>query len=133
MIIFHNFEHCFLPTLLKELKKTRHTTSCNTLVTLCSSNISHLLNHLKTLRKGPKWPKALKNYHFHNFEHSSLPISIIKQNKNDLARNFMWHFYHVMKFQYKLLLNPLSAKFTKWSNTLKQVCFTILWDWCLKV
>ena len=39
--------------------------------------------------------------------------------------------------------NPLSTKFTKWSNTLKQfvgfcrrivwVCLTILWDWHLRV
>ena len=38
--------------------------------------------------------------------------------------------------------NPLSANFTKWSNTLKHfvgnsrrivwVCLNILWDWCLK-
>ena len=26
---------------------------------------------------------------FHNFDHSSLPVSLIKQNKNNWARNYM--------------------------------------------
>ena len=42
---------------------------------------------------------------FHNFEHSSLPISITKQNKNNYARNCKWHSYHSMQFLYKPLLN----------------------------
>ena len=39
------------------------------------------------------------------FEHSSLPLSIIKQDKNNWARNCMWHYYHFMLFQYKSLIN----------------------------
>ena len=32
------------------------------------------------------------------FEHSSLPTLLIKQNKNNWARNYMWHSHYFMAF-----------------------------------
>ena len=39
--------------------------------------------HTKILGKQPKWIKITKNIVFHNFEHSSLPILMIKQKQLD--------------------------------------------------
>ena len=85
MIIFHNFEHSSLPALLIKQQKTTATeyaTTCDTLIILRSSHVSHPLNCPKTWEKEPKELKALKNDQFHNFEHYSLPTSPIKQTKN---------------------------------------------------
>ena len=37
----------------------------------------------------PKWLKILKMIILHKCEHPSLPTSLIKQNKNNWARNYM--------------------------------------------
>ena len=55
---------------------------------------------------------------FHNFERSSLPISIIKQNKNNWERNCMWHSYRFMQFYYKPLFH-LPKNLEKMTQTAK--------------
>ena len=65
-----------------------------------------------------------------NFELKTYFVILIKKYHNNKIK--------VKKFNFKVLkffsVNPLNAKFTKWSNTLKvvSVCLTILWDWRLK-
>ena len=49
-----------------------------------------LINLSKNMRKKPKTDESiLKIIILHKFEHSSLPIATIKQNKNIWARNHM--------------------------------------------
>ena len=53
----------------------------------------------KTLEKKTKTDKnILKMIIFHQFEHSSSPIPIIKQNKNKLARNRVRESYYFVQF-----------------------------------
>ena len=42
---------------------------------------------------------------FHYFEHSTLSIWIIKQNKNNWARDCIKHSYNFMQFWYRPLIN----------------------------
>ena len=84
------------PSLLNLITK-QNKTAWGTLIISSSYNISHYLTCPKTWRKLPKWLKIPKIINFHNFEHSSLPISNkIKQKK--WAHNYMRLFYHLMQF-----------------------------------
>ena len=60
---------------------------------------------------------------FDNFEHSSLSTSIVKQNKNNWARNYMLHSYDFVQFQHKPLLN-LPKSLGKRTQTPKNT-----WNW----
>ena len=65
--------------------------------------------------------------------HELDPENANKRSRHRLQRikyrnpnpNYVWHIDGQDK------LNPLSAKLTKWPNTLKH-CLAILWDWHLK-
>ena len=99
MIIFHNYEHSFLPSSLIKLKKKRtigYATTFDTVIIFCNPNISHSFTCPKPWGKELKRIKTLKMFIFHNSEHSFLPTSLIKLNKNNWARNYMCHFYYFM-------------------------------------
>ena len=64
-----------------------YATTCDTIIISCNLSISHTLTCPDIWGKGPKRPKTQKMIMFHNFEHSSMPISMIKQNKNNGANN----------------------------------------------
>ena len=90
MIIFHNFEHSSLPTLM--IKKT--------------TTIGHVtLTCPKSLGKRTQMAKNPEKMIFHNHKHSSLPTSLIKGNKNNWARNYIWHLFYFVQFSHKPLLN----------------------------
>ena len=58
---------------------------------------------------------------FHNFEHPSLPTSLIKQKKSNWARNYMWDYYHFVQLYNKPPLN-LSKILGKRIQTAKSMC-----------
>ena len=63
---------------------------------------------------------------FHNFEHSSLPILFMKQNKDNWERNYMKHFYNFMQFWYSPLSNLpqiFLQKALNWQKYLKNYRF----------
>ena len=51
------------PRWQNKWKSIGHATACSTLIISCNSNITHSLTFPKTLGKGPKRLKVLKNYH----------------------------------------------------------------------
>ena len=76
---FFQFEHSsLLISITKLIKRQLHVALVS-----CNSNIIYPLTYLKTYRKEPRRLKTLKNDHFYNFEHSSLPTLLIKQNKSN--------------------------------------------------
>ena len=52
------------------------------------------------------------------FEHSSMPIKITKQNKNNWRLSYLWHSYNFMQLQYKslLILPKILGKRTQMAN-----------------
>ena len=67
--------------------KIGHAITCDTLIISCNFSISHSLTCPKTCGTGPKQLQVLKMIIFCKFEGFSFPIWIIKQNKNNWARN----------------------------------------------
>ena len=58
-----------------------------------------LINLPKNVGKTTKTAKnAKKTIIFHKFEHSFLPVLIIKQNKNNWAHNYMQHLFYFVQF-----------------------------------
>ena len=90
------------------MKTIAHGTICGTVIVSWNSNLSHSFTFLKTWGKEPKLI-------FHNFEHSSLLSSLIKQKKKKL----------VMELYVTLLLTctKTRAKRPKGLKTLKNCHF----------
>ena len=63
---------------------------------------------------------------FRNFEHSSLPTSLIKQKKRNWARNYMWDFYDFMIMIFHSLTYPKT-----WGRGPKRLKNT--WNWSFLV
>ena len=83
--------------LHKTMKKAiGHATTRNTLIYLCRSisNICQQLTCTKICGRRSKRRKTKKNDH----EHTSLPTSLLKQNKNNWALNHMWPSYSFVQF-----------------------------------
>ena len=100
MIIFHNYEHSSLPTLVMKFKNTQLGTQLDVKLLLFCAILTYV-TPLPAQKPGVKHPNGQKHEKmiiFHKSEHSSLPISIIKPNKNNWARNYMYHSYHFMQF-----------------------------------
>ena len=64
---------------------------------------------------------------FHDFEHSFLPTPLIKQNKNNWKRNFIWHYYYFVQFKHKPLLN-LPKDLGKMTQTAKNTKKWSCWN-----
>ena len=77
LIIITSLPNLAHKTANKATTKTTTTTIGHTI----TNNTSYPLTCPKTWEKGPKRLKTLRNDQFHNFEHSSLPTSLIKQIK----------------------------------------------------
>ena len=80
--------------------------------------MSHSFTFLKTWGKGLKQLKTLKNDQFHNFEHSYLPKSLIKQTKKKLGTQLHEYSYDFVQFHNKPPLN-LSKNVGKTTQTSK--------------
>ena len=128
MIIFLRFEHfSLLTSTTNQIKIHFARNYISTLITSCSSNTSHSLTCPKTWGKGPKRLKTLKMINFHSFEHVSLPTLLMKQNKNNWARNCMWHTCYFGQFEPKSFLNlPKNlGKRTKTAKNTKKWSFLV--------
>ena len=109
MNIFHKYKHSSLPTSLIKLKKNNRSRNYMWHFLFCA--ILNLGKRIQTAKITKKWS-------FHNFEHSSLTISLIKQNKNNWARNYMWRSYHFVQLWHKPFLN-LPKNLGKRTQTVK--------------
>ena len=87
-----------------------------------------LINLPKNLGKKPITTKNTKEPTiFQKFEHSSLPILIIKQHKKNREHNYMRHLFYFVHFQHKsplTLTKILKEKTETVKNTKKSSFFT---------
>ena len=92
------------------------------LIISSNSNMSHSLNCPKNWTKGPKRLKILSTSH--TFEHSYLPTSITKQNKNHCVRNYKIYCHNFYKTLHDFCLG-LPKSFRRRTQTAKN---TKIWS-----
>ena len=86
---FYKLEHFPMPTkIIKQNKNNWVPKTCSNFIISWNSHINYSLTCPKTWVKGTKQLKMLEIQQFFKFEHSSLPVLIPKQNKNNYACNY---------------------------------------------
>ena len=69
-----------MTNIKSKIKISRHTNTYGTIISSCKSGISHSLTGPKIVGKDKNGKKYLKLAVFIKFEHSSLTLSISKEN-----------------------------------------------------